>query len=70
LSQLRHPLGEKICQMLLEMRSVKEICSALQVQPSVVRNQTDRLGMIRVGLTREERKLIAEKQGIPAKMVP
>jgi hypothetical protein len=70
LSQLRHPLGEKICQMLLEMRSVKEICSALRVQPVTVRNQTDRLGLIRVGLTREERKLIAERRGIPAKMVP
>ncbi len=70
MSQLRHPLGEKICQMLLEMRSVKEICSALRVQPVTVRNQTDRLGLIRVGLTREERKLIAERRGIPAKMVP
>jgi hypothetical protein len=56
--------------MLLEMRSVKEICSALRVQPVTVRNQTDRLGLIRVGLTREERKLIAERRGIPAKMVP
>ena len=70
MSQLRHPLGEKICQMLLEMRSVKEICSALRVQPVTVRNQTDRLGLIRIGLTREERKLIAERRGIPAKMVP
>lgn len=70
MSQLRHPLGEKVCQMLLEMRSVKEICSALRVQPSVVRNQTDRLGLIRIGLTREERKLIAERRGIPAKLVP
>jgi hypothetical protein len=56
--------------MLMEMRSVKEICAALKVQPSVVRNQTDRLGLIRIGLTREERKLIAERRGINLKLAP
>jgi len=69
MSYPRHPQGEKICQMLMEMRSVKEICAALDVQPVTVRNQTDRLGLIRVGLTREERKLIAERRGIPTKLV-
>ena len=68
MSYPRHPQGEKICQMLMEMRSVKEICAVLRVQPATVRNQIDRLGLIRIGLTREERELIAERRGIPAKM--
>jgi len=70
MSYPRHPQGEKICQMLMEMRPVKEICAAMKVKPTTVRNQIDRLGLIRIGLTREERKLIAERRGIPAKLVP
>jgi hypothetical protein len=70
MSYPRHPKGDEICRLLLEMRSVKEICAAMKVKPTTVRNQIDRLGLIRIGLTREERKLIAERRGIPTKLVP
>ena len=70
MSYPRHPQGEKICQMLMEMRSVKEICAVLRVQPATVRNQIDRLGLIRIGLTREERLWLADKRGIDRRLVP
>jgi hypothetical protein len=56
--------------MLLEMRPVKEICSTLGVQPLLVRNQADHLGLLKIGLTREERLIIAAKRGINPKLVP
>jgi hypothetical protein len=70
MSQIRHPQGPKICKMLLEMRPVKEICSTLGVQPLLVRNQADHLGLLKIGLTREERLIIAAKRGINPKLVP
>ena len=70
MSQPRHPLGEKICNMLLEMRSHKAISSELRVQADIIRTQSNRLGLLRIGLTREERLLIAAKRGLDPKLVP
>ena len=69
-SQPRHPLGEKICKMLLEMRPHKTIAAELRVQPHIIRTQSDRLGLLRIGVTREERLWLAEKRGIDKKLVP
>ena len=70
MSQPRHPLGEKICKMLLEMRPHKSISSELRVQADIIRTQSNRLGLLRIGLTREERLLIAAKRGLDPKLVP
>lgn len=70
MSHPRHPKSEKIRTMLLEMRPIKEICFTLDVQPLLVRNQADHLGLLRIGLTREERLMIAAKRGINPKLVP
>ena len=70
MSQPRHPLGEKICKMLLEMRPHKTISSELRVQADIIRTQSNRLGLLRIGLTREERLLIAAKRGLDPKLVP
>jgi hypothetical protein len=56
--------------MLMEMRPQKMIASELRVQPSLIRTQSDRLGLIRIGLTREERLWLADKRGIDRKLVP
>ena len=70
MSQPRHPLGDKICKMLLEMRPHKSIASELRVQADIIRTQSNRLGLFRIGLTREERLLIAAKRGLDPKLVP
>ena len=70
MSYPRHPQSAKIRTMLLEMRPIKEICFTLGVQPLLVRNQADHLGLLRIGLTREERLMIAAKRGINPKLVP
>ena len=70
MSQPRHPLGEKICKMLLEMRPHKAISSELRVQADIIRTQSNRLGLLRIGLTREERLLIAARRGLDPKLVP
>ena len=70
MSYPRHPKGDEICRLLLEMRPVKEICAAMKVKPTTVRNQIDRLGLIRIGLTREERLWLADKRGIDRRLVP
>lgn len=70
MSQFRHPLGDKICKMLLEMRPHKTIALELRVEPTLIRTQSDRLGLLRIGLTREERLWLAEKRGIDKKLVP
>jgi hypothetical protein len=70
MSYPRNPKGEEICRMLMEMRPQKMIASELRVQPSLIRTQSDRLGLIRIGLTREERLWLADKRGIDRKLVP
>jgi hypothetical protein len=70
MSYPRNPKGEEICRMLMEMRPQKMIASQLRVQPSLIRTQSDRLGLIRIGLTREERLWLADKRGIDRKLVP
>lgn len=70
MSYPRHPKGEAICRMLMEMRSNKTISLELRVPVEVVRNQADRLGLLRIGLTKEERLWLAEKRGIDRKLVP
>lgn len=66
----RHPKGETICRMLMEMRAYKQIESELKVPLAVVRNQAARMDMVRVALTREERLWLADKRGIDRKLVP
>lgn len=56
--------------MLLEMRPHKAIASELRVQADIIRTQSNRLGLLRIGLTREERLLIAAKRGLDPKLVP
>ena len=56
--------------MLLEMRPHKTISSELRVQADIIRTQSNRLGLLRIGLTREERLLIAAKRGLDPKLVP
>lgn len=56
--------------MLLEMRPHKVISSELRVQADIIRTQSNRLGLLRIGLTREERLLIAAKRGLDPKLVP
>ena len=56
--------------MLMEMRSYKTISLELRVPVEVVRNQADRLGILRIGLTKEERLWLADKRGIDRKLVP
>lgn len=56
--------------MLLEMRPHKAISSELRVQADIIRTQSNRLGLLRIGLTREERLLIAAKRGLDPKLVP
>lgn len=70
MSYPRHPKGESICRMLMEMRSYKTISLELRVPVEVVRNQADRLGILRVGLTKEERLWLADKRGIDRRLVP
>lgn len=70
MSYPRHPKGEQICRMLMEMRPNKEIASTLRVRLEEVRNQADRLGFLRIGLTRQERLWLAEKRGIDPKLAP
>lgn len=54
----------------MEMRPNKEIASTLRVRLEEVRNQADRLGFLRIGLTRQERLWLAEKRGIDPKLAP
>ena len=70
MSYPRHPKGEAIRRMLMEMRSHKTISLELRVPVEVVRNQADRLGILRVGLTKEERLWLADKRGIDRRLVP
>jgi hypothetical protein len=70
MSYPRNPKGEEICRMLMEMRPQKMIASELRVQPSLIRTQSDRLGLVRIGLTREERLWLADKRGIDRRLVP
>jgi hypothetical protein len=56
--------------MLLEMRPHKTIALELRVEPTLIRTQSDRLGLLRIGLTREERLWLAEKRGIDRRLVP
>ncbi len=66
----RHPKGEAITKMLLEMRSNKYIASTLRVDLQTVRNQAERLGFLKLGLTRDERLWLAAKRGIDPKLAP
>ena len=56
--------------MLLEMRSNKYIASTLRVDLQTVRNQAERLGFLKLGLTRDERLWLDEKRGIDPKLAP
>jgi hypothetical protein len=65
-----NPSSAKIVQMLMEMRSYKEIAMTLRVPMAAVKWQVDQRQMLRIPLTREERLWIAEKRGIDRKLVP
>ena len=65
-----NPKGESIRQMLMEMRSYKEIALTLRVPLSAVKWQVDQRRMLRVPLTREERLWLADKRGVDRKVVP
>jgi len=66
----RHPKWEQIRQMLLEMRTYKEIAIVLEVPLAAVKWQVTGMGMLRIPVTREERLWLAEKRGIARKVVP
>lgn len=70
MSYPRHPKGDAITKLLLEMRSNKYIASTLRVDLQTVRNQAERLGLLKLGLTREERLWLADKRGVDRKVVP
>ena len=65
-----NPQSAKIVQMLMEMRSYKEIALTLRVPLSTVKWQVDQRQMLRVPLTREERLWLADKRGVDRKVVP
>lgn len=70
---MSYPLNSqsaKIVQMLMEMRSYKEIALTLRVPLAAVKWQVDQRQMLRIPITREERLWIAEKRGIDRKLVP
>lgn len=65
-----NPKSGKILQMLMEMRSYKEIALTLRVPMAAVRWQVDQRQMLRIPVTREERLWLAERRGIDRKLVP
>lgn len=65
-----NPQSAKIVQMLMEMRTYKEIALTLRVPLSAVKWQVDQRKMLRIPLTREERLWLADKRGIDRKVVP
>ena len=65
-----NPQSAKIVQMLMEMRSYKEIAMTLRVPMAAVKWQVDQRQMLRIPITREERLWLAEKRGINRKLVP
>lgn len=65
-----NPSSAKIVQMLMEMRSYKEIAMTLRVPMAAVKWQVDQRQMLRIPITREERLWLAEKRGINRKLVP
>jgi len=70
LSYPLNPSSAKIVQMLMEMRSYKEIAMTLRVPMAAVKWQVDQRQMLRIPITREERLWLAEKRGINRKLVP
>ena len=65
-----NPQSAKIVQMLMEMRTCKEIALTLRVPMAAVRWQVDQRQMLRIPVTREERLWLAERRGIDRKLVP
>jgi hypothetical protein len=65
-----NPQSAKIVQMLMEMRTYKEIALTLRVPMAAVKWQVDQRKMLRIPLTREERLWLADKRGIDRKLVP
>lgn len=65
-----NPQSSKIVQMLMEMRTYKEIALTLRVPMAAVRWQVDQRQMLRIPVTREERLWLAERRGIDRKLVP
>ena len=65
-----NPQSAKIVQMLMEMRTYKEIALTLRVPLSAVKWQVDQRKMLRIPLTREERLWLADKRGVDRKVIP
>lgn len=65
-----NPKTAQIKRMLMEMKLYKQIQSELRVPLAAVKWQVNRMGMLRIPVTREERLWLAEKRGINPKLVP